>query len=90
MNILTRALALGAVLAFCGISSADTVNIIGDSTTTKTPSNFVGSDSALGNGDFEAETGNPVVFSSVTGWHNLAGDETVNFGRSNGTVGSPQ
>ncbi|MGJ8642108.1 MAG: PEP-CTERM sorting domain-containing protein [Luteolibacter sp.] len=81
-KIITAALFISA-----GAASAAT-NIIGDFTTTKGP-DFVGPDSAVGNGDFQANAG-ALTYANVTNWHNLAGAETVNFQITNGTVGSPQ
>ncbi len=86
MKVLTGAIAL----SLSGAALAQT-NIIGDHTTTKTPSSFVGPQSNLGNGDFETDaTTGTRTFAQISNWFNLAGAETVNFGRSDGTAGSPQ
>lgn len=82
--------AISCSLVIGATCSAQT-NIIGDYTTTKTPSNFVGPNSALGNGDFQAQalTG-AQPFSVIANWHNLDGLETVTFGQSTSNNGSPQ
>ncbi|MGJ8642107.1 MAG: hypothetical protein ACSHX9_01760 [Luteolibacter sp.] len=73
-----------------GAECSAQTDIIGDRTTSKGP-DFVGTNSALGNGDFQAQAATGAQpFSSIVNWFNLAGDETVNFGQSNGTNGSPQ
>lgn len=84
---LTTLLTLTAAFA-----DAQIVNIIGDYRTDKAP-DVVGPDSALGNGDFQANgvgTTDVLTFAGVDNWFNLNGAEDQNFGVSNGTNGSPQ
>ncbi len=83
-------LLFSALCVTAAVSNAATINIIGDHTTQKGP-DFVGASSNLGNGDFQTETTTGTrTFAQISNWFNIFGAETVNFGQSNGTAGSPQ
>lgn len=88
-----RIIAFAVLLSLsAAIADAQIVNIIGDHTTDKAP-DMVGPNSALGNGDFQANgvgTTDVLTFAGVDNWFNLNGAEDQNFGVSNGTNGSPQ
>ncbi|MGJ8651627.1 MAG: PEP-CTERM sorting domain-containing protein [Opitutaceae bacterium] len=80
-------ISLSAFSMTVGALSAQT-NIIGDLAGTTYQPDVVGSDSNLGNGDFETNTGTAI--SAISNWHNAAGNETFNHGQTNGLGGSPQ
>lgn len=87
---ITTLILVAVMFASVGEANAQITNIIGDYRTNKGP-DTVGVDSNLGNGDFQTDGQSGTrTFEQITGWHNLLGPETQNFGQSSGINGSPQ
>lgn len=83
MRVLVLSCALVASLIFSRSVLATETFIIGDGGSIGVAS--------TGNGNFEANSGHPLSFDSVSNWHNIEGDDSaVNFGTNTGMGGSPE
>lgn len=83
--MIKQSLFVGAGLLACISVGAQAEIIVGGPASNPAPRT-----ATLGNGNFEADSGSPLPYTSVTNWFNVSGADTINFGQTGGMGGSPE